>query len=205
MRNASNLVVLFFFGWRRFGCHGMGCGASRASPKDRYLDHSVQEPEQLSPSALKNRQSSQSNRSVAGESGWSAFISHYKVEAATEARWLQEHLEPHLNRCPVFLDSDGAYTSFLCSFRSPHELFPNSRGIGCMAELFVCMIANRSPGSEHAEEACARQPVPCSRPDQERIEPSVVPGRAVWMRILQSLTQPPNLTTICSLEPHVSS
>ena len=37
---------------------------------------------------------------------FTAFLSHYKVEAATEARWLQEKLEPLLGGRP-FLDSDG--------------------------------------------------------------------------------------------------
>jgi hypothetical protein len=39
--------------------------------------------------------------------GFAAFLSHYKIEAATEARWLQENLESMLDeRC--FLDSEYA-------------------------------------------------------------------------------------------------
>jgi hypothetical protein len=36
---------------------------------------------------------------------WAAFISHYKAEAAAEARLIQIELEAHLDR-PAFLDSD---------------------------------------------------------------------------------------------------
>ena len=35
-----------------------------------------------------------------------AFLSHFKVEAATEARWLQGKIEERLNLGIVFLDSD---------------------------------------------------------------------------------------------------
>ena len=39
------------------------------------------------------------------ESGFVAFLSHFKIEAATEARWLKRELEERLGaRC--FLDSD---------------------------------------------------------------------------------------------------
>ena len=38
--------------------------------------------------------------------GFCCFLSHYKVEAATEARWLQEALEAHLEGERAFLDSD---------------------------------------------------------------------------------------------------
>ena len=40
-----------------------------------------------------------------GAKQYVAFISHYKIEAATEARWLQEQLEASLGK-PSFLDSD---------------------------------------------------------------------------------------------------
>ena len=42
---------------------------------------------------------------------YSAFLSHYKMEAATDARWLQGELEPLLGGRP-FLDSDGAQLLF---------------------------------------------------------------------------------------------
>ena len=40
----------------------------------------------------------------ADEDSFAAFLSHYKIEAATEARWLQENLEAMLGR-RCFLDS----------------------------------------------------------------------------------------------------
>ena len=42
----------------------------------------------------------------ASSTGFACFLSHFKVEAATEARWLQEALEPHLDGERAFLDSD---------------------------------------------------------------------------------------------------
>merc|ERR1719382_2184494 len=44
-------------------------------------------------------------RASCSEESYAAFLSHYKVESATEARWLQGQLEPKL--CGrAFLDSD---------------------------------------------------------------------------------------------------
>ena len=41
-----------------------------------------------------------------GGGGFAAFLSHYKIEAATEARWLQEKIEVALFGRQLFLDSD---------------------------------------------------------------------------------------------------
>ena len=54
------------------------------------------------PAKLKERSLS---RSLPRDCGFACFLSHFKVEAATEARWLQQQLEEALGqRC--FLDSD---------------------------------------------------------------------------------------------------
>ena len=42
------------------------------------------------------------------KTGFACFLSHYKIEAATEARWLQRELEEALGD-KVFLDSDDLH------------------------------------------------------------------------------------------------
>ena len=51
-------------------------------------------------------QSQQSTRLK--KTGFACFLSHYKIEAATEARWLQRELEEALGE-RVFLDSDDLH------------------------------------------------------------------------------------------------
>ena len=58
--------------------------------------------------SLKNSSTSSSRSSARSRppgTGFAAFLSHFKVEAATEARWLQERLEREISQ-RVFLDSD---------------------------------------------------------------------------------------------------
>jgi len=71
----------------------MGCAqsAERVAPKSGAAGGAVTEVAQ--------------RRASYNDSGFHAFLSHYKVEAATEARWLQEQLEPKLDG-RAFLDSD---------------------------------------------------------------------------------------------------
>ena len=65
---------------------------------------------------------------------FACFLSHYKVEAATEARWLQENLEAHLGkRC--FLDSDDL--SLLT------ELTSHVRSCGCLLLLQTRNVLTR--------------------------------------------------------------
>ena len=93
----------------------MGCCASKPSGVIEAKDgreHPLfgaaglpdQKHEQTSAGATPN-DASFGRRSSVKKSGFACFLSHYKIEAATEARWLQQQLEEKLNQ-PVFLDSD---------------------------------------------------------------------------------------------------
>ena len=67
----------------------------------------VEAVEQKATGPLLRRGSTRALRPVAedSEDRFAAFLSHYKIEAATEARWLQGELEALLSR-RCFLDSD---------------------------------------------------------------------------------------------------
>ena len=61
----------------------MGCCASKDETQVRVIQHEKR----------------------AAVASFGAFISHYKHEAATEARWLKDMLQQH--GLTAFLDSDG--------------------------------------------------------------------------------------------------
>merc|ERR1712185_556639 len=70
----------------------MGCASSKPPSADNLRAGLPAAPQQQ-------------QRAFAERSGFAIFLSHYKTEAATEARWLQEHLEREISQ-RVFLDSD---------------------------------------------------------------------------------------------------
>ena len=73
----------------------MGCSSGKAAQQDaRALSRDPGRP---------GRAQSQLDRSE--KTGYACFLSHYKIEAATEARWLQRELEEAIKK-KVFLDSD---------------------------------------------------------------------------------------------------
>lgn len=82
----------------------MGCAASKGAA-DSAPPAEVARAPKLFVQNLDSNGGPQRERSRPADGGFACFISHFKVEAATEARWLQERLEDVLGkRC--FLDSD---------------------------------------------------------------------------------------------------
>ena len=73
----------------------MGCSAGKPEPPHaRALSHNVGRPGSPQPQGARGKSTS-----------FACFLSHFKTEAATEARWLQRELEEAINE-KVFLDSD---------------------------------------------------------------------------------------------------
>lgn len=62
-------------------------------------------PPKLADASMATKGSGDDRRRVQPDCKYAAFISHYKSEAAMEARFLKGELEERLN-APVFLDSD---------------------------------------------------------------------------------------------------
>ena len=84
----------------------MGCSqsAERVAPKPGHkieaeASDTVPEAASAKPGSVRKLTSERNSTH-----GYAAFLSHYKVEAATEARWLQGELEPLLGGL-AFLDS----------------------------------------------------------------------------------------------------
>ena len=80
----------------------MGCSSSKPTGVDDLHAGLPGAPQRQEALVLDRRERS---FSLAQASGFASFLSHYKIEAATEARWLQEHLEHEMQQ-RVFLDSD---------------------------------------------------------------------------------------------------
>ena len=74
-----------------------------ALSKSLEASRSLSKP--LEASRVVRRGSQEMGASLTTPSGFAAFLSHYKVEAATEARWMQQELETALGE-RIFLDSD---------------------------------------------------------------------------------------------------
>ena len=87
----------------------MGCGASKSPPAKpgSSKGHASTPPPTVRSShdRASSTTTAQQRASTASSVGYSAFLSHYKVEAATEARWLQGELEA-IQDGLAFLDSD---------------------------------------------------------------------------------------------------
>ena len=84
----------------------MGCSSSKPTAAHDVRAGLPGSPQEQRPLSIKGERShSLAERSLPANDGFAGFLSHYKIEAATEARWLQQQLEEELNeRC--FLDSD---------------------------------------------------------------------------------------------------
>ena len=73
----------------------MGCSSSKLEQQEqRALSHNPGRPSRA-----------QTHLMQPNTAPFAGFLSHYKIEAATEARWLKEKLEDSLE-ASVFLDSD---------------------------------------------------------------------------------------------------
>ena len=92
----------------------MGCGASKRAqtvpmPMDAVVpgEAMAKPPLEKEPtsSKLRSSQTSDARQEMLAQDGggYSAFVSHFKAEAAMEARFLQRELEPLLDGA-VFLD-----------------------------------------------------------------------------------------------------
>ena len=114
--------------------------------KRRNLPRLLQAPAR--PRAPKRQQPTVQTTEHEDTSGFAAFLSHYKTEAATEARWLKAELEAVLGkRC--FLDSD--------------DLSDLSRLKGHVRESSVLLLLQTRSGTQGA----AQTPWPsrlCNRP-----------------------------------------
>ena len=83
----------------------MGCSqsAERVAPKPKAEQTGSAPAAEASTTSSLGQAQSLRRRASYDEAKFHAFLSHYKVEAATEARWLQEQLEPKLGG-RAFLD-----------------------------------------------------------------------------------------------------